>query len=607
MKLGNGVKVILIVVVILSPLSSLIKVNAQEALIVNTVNAIIQSKGERYADSEIWAYYPNSTLSDYQASHRDSSGYLDHNIKLGTQSDFRDGCFELIGTRRTGICEDGAYTLKVVDTDAAGNISDEKISWVERDTVPPIAPVIADAYICGRSLCIDISGEVGTNIYSNSYYIGYLNVPNQQVILLNNFEFDTNYTFSIKLIDKAQNESEVSIAQIHTPALGIGGGQGSESDPWGGKSGNEIEPILFDVVVKKGKGFDIYNLFLPSPILTYINTNYEGRVDLYGYGISKNHLIQANVIFEYMNINEAWEYCQVGKWVDGNESSCIQNQTGRSISKYIEQYSRECGYAIPIYTQTCILSKFANANDRLTKSDLIQTDAQNVMVTFTKANKSDEYLSTFWNDSKDGRFTQTYTVGENVAIGDKIRAHTSIFGDFEYEGEKIDYRGLNQADAVGNMGVRSGWSNGMVVGEKPNFQDVVVSPVKNCTDVYYSSSFGNRFLEGKWEFHDGIDFAQGTGCPIVAAYSGKATTTNWAGNTVEIKHNDRFITKYGHGANYIGEYDRYVVSGEEIMQMGKSGRATGIHLHFTVLDNGVPVNPDIHFSKYFDLIPRLYF
>lgn len=105
--------------------------------------------------------------------------------------------------------------------------------------------------------------------------------------------------------------------------------------------------------------------------------------------------------------------------------------------------------------------------------------------------------------------------------------------------------------------------------------------------------------------HYGIDFAQWNGCVIVSAYAGYANATSWAGNTVEIKHNDRFTTKYGHGSSYIGDYSRNVLTGEEIMYMSMSGRATGIHLHFTLLDDGIGVDPDMYFSKYFDNIPRL--
>lgn len=76
---------------------------------------------------------------------------------------------------------------------------------------------------------------------------------------------------------------------------------------------SDIQPIMFDLVIKKSRGYNIYNLFLPSPVLTYINTDYEGKVDLFGYGVPKNHKIQASVNLEYMNINEAWEYCMVCK------------------------------------------------------------------------------------------------------------------------------------------------------------------------------------------------------------------------------------------------------------------------------------------------------
>lgn len=167
MKFDRSICILVVLLFSLVILSSLINVSAQANLIVNSVNALIESRGERFSDSQLWAYSPDGSLSDYKIITLDSSGLASHNVSLGTQGDFRDGCFELIGTRRTGICEDGTYTLEMIDTDAAGNIANTKESLIERDTVSPIAPVVNNAYVCSLGICIDIPGEVGTSIVSN--------------------------------------------------------------------------------------------------------------------------------------------------------------------------------------------------------------------------------------------------------------------------------------------------------------------------------------------------------------------------------------------------------------------------------------------------------
>lgn len=206
-----------------------------------------------------------------------------------------------------------------------------------------------------------------------------------------------------------------------------------------------------------------------------------------------------------------------------------------------------------------------------------------------------------------GQFKHTLQLDKNLQTGNSVIAHTSIFGDFYFKDVKIDYRGLNTNDAKRNFGLQSGWSNGLVVGEKPEvpFEVAVVNPVAKCSNVWITSYYGWRKdpLTSHDAFHSGIDLAQLSGCVIVSAFKGDALIINNYGNGLDIKHSGGYITRYGHGAELYGSFPRKVNTSEDIMYMGNTGRATGVHLHFELFKNGENVNPWDYFGHYFQHIP----
>jgi len=99
--------------------------------------------------------------------------------------------------------------------------------------------------------------------------------------------------------------------------------------------------------------------------------------------------------------------------------------------------------------------------------------------------------------------------------------------------------------------------------------------------------------------HEGVDLVASAGTPIYAAADGVvvgAAPNGRYGNWVRIDHGGKLATVYGHLMAFApgsmpGEP---VVRGELIGFVGSTGRSTGAHLHFEVLDNGRPVNPITH-------------
>ena len=94
--------------------------------------------------------------------------------------------------------------------------------------------------------------------------------------------------------------------------------------------------------------------------------------------------------------------------------------------------------------------------------------------------------------------------------------------------------------------------------------------------------------------HNGVDVANGIGTPVVAADAGVVTYAGWKGglgNAVVIDHGNGLVTEYGHGSALNVGVGQRVARGQRIMAMGSTGNSTGSHVHFSVIRNGVYVNP----------------
>lgn len=103
---------------------------------------------------------------------------------------------------------------------------------------------------------------------------------------------------------------------------------------------------------------------------------------------------------------------------------------------------------------------------------------------------------------------------------------------------------------------------------------------------YVSSGYGYR----SGEFHTGVDFAAPKGTPIMAADGGVVASVHYNkggyGYHIFINHANGEQTLYAHcSAIYVSAGDK-VDKGQVIAAVGRTGRATGNHLHFEVRRNG---------------------
>lgn len=95
--------------------------------------------------------------------------------------------------------------------------------------------------------------------------------------------------------------------------------------------------------------------------------------------------------------------------------------------------------------------------------------------------------------------------------------------------------------------------------------------------------------------HDGIDLAAPLGTEIYAAHKGRVIFAGQKyrgyGRMVILKFDNSYATLYAHLHRVNVKRGQIIDAGEVIGTMGRTGRATGVHLHFEVLRNKVPVNP----------------
>lgn len=91
----------------------------------------------------------------------------------------------------------------------------------------------------------------------------------------------------------------------------------------------------------------------------------------------------------------------------------------------------------------------------------------------------------------------------------------------------------------------------------------------------------------------GIDIAGKMGDPIYAGADGKvifADSFKGYGNTLIVKHNNRFVTVYSHNKTLLVKEGQQIKRGQKIAEMGDS-EADRVKLHFEVRRDGKPVDP----------------
>ncbi len=134
-----------------------------------------------------------------------------------------------------------------------------------------------------------------------------------------------------------------------------------------------------------------------------------------------------------------------------------------------------------------------------------------------------------------------------------------------------------------------------IVGNRPGrwFDGLLLRPSVGRV----TSRFGTlrSYNQGPYDrTHNGVDFAAATGTPVQAAADGLvvlATELNVRGRSIILDHGLGVYSGYWHLSEMHVSIGDFVRAGDDIAEVGNSGRSTGAHLHWQLWVNEIAVDP----------------
>ena len=119
-------------------------------------------------------------------------------------------------------------------------------------------------------------------------------------------------------------------------------------------------------------------------------------------------------------------------------------------------------------------------------------------------------------------------------------------------------------------------------------------PSLNPVNGGIAASFGWR--TNPWpEFHKGLDLEANYGTPVHATAAGTVASASWDGGfgiKVDIDHGNGYHTWYAHLSRANVNPGQRVTKGQLIALSGSSGSSTGPHLHYQLMHDGQPIDPE---------------
>jgi murein DD-endopeptidase MepM/ murein hydrolase activator NlpD len=121
-------------------------------------------------------------------------------------------------------------------------------------------------------------------------------------------------------------------------------------------------------------------------------------------------------------------------------------------------------------------------------------------------------------------------------------------------------------------------------------------PVGSPVEGRVSSGFGYRVhpVTGEWAFHEGVDIPVRSGTEVRATADGVVVSSDFhgtLGRAVILNHGNGWQTRYGHLDELRVFEGARVRKGQVIGVVGRTGRVTGVHVHYETRYNGIPVKP----------------
>jgi murein DD-endopeptidase MepM/ murein hydrolase activator NlpD len=201
-------------------------------------------------------------------------------------------------------------------------------------------------------------------------------------------------------------------------------------------------------------------------------------------------------------------------------------------------------------------------------------------------------------------------VSHQVKKGDSVASIAKLYG--VEASAIIDFNKLASADDIksGDILIVPGGEAPEVVAPKPtlaqssaksnqsvasgNSQPLAPIKVPASKKLFWPTS-SHKLNQYFGRGHTGIDIDGDVGSPIYAAEGGRAVTVGWNkggyGLYIILEHADGRRTLYGHLSKVFISAGQQVTKGQNIANMGSTGRSTGPHLHFEVISGGRKLNP----------------
>ena len=168
-------------------------------------------------------------------------------------------------------------------------------------------------------------------------------------------------------------------------------------------------------------------------------------------------------------------------------------------------------------------------------------------------------------------------------------------GEFLRDGDILAATFINQGERFQAIHFESGDVAGYFAPDGRNMRKAFLRAPLNF--AYISSGFNPRRMHPvlkRIRPHKGIDYYAPRGTPVYAAGEGTVTRSDYSGangHHVFIKHANSIVTKYLHFTRRAVKRGQRVKQGQTIGYVGSSGLATGPHLHYEFVVNGVHRNP----------------
>ena len=140
----------------------------------------------------------------------------------------------------------------------------------------------------------------------------------------------------------------------------------------------------------------------------------------------------------------------------------------------------------------------------------------------------------------------------------------------------------------------------MTVLESRLFEQKIRNMMVPTREPVLTGSLGSLFgwridpITGRSALHTGLDYQADTGTPIFAAAGGVVVAQEFHpayGNMIEVDHGNDLLTRYAHASKTFVKKGDLIKRGQKLAEVGTTGRSTGSHLHFEVLVQGSPQDP----------------